>query len=54
MPCEVVLIRVDFFKIAAVAKETTKMLKIEKHKNYQSRLLAKQKFMKLNRNNTHI
>jgi hypothetical protein len=28
--------------------------KIEKHKNYHSRLLAKQKFMKLVRNNIHI
>ena len=28
--------------------------KIEKHKNDHSRLLAKQKFMKLDRNNIHI
>jgi hypothetical protein len=27
MPCEVVLSRVDFFKMAAVAMETTKTLK---------------------------
>ena len=26
MPCEVVLVRIDFFKMAAVAMETTKML----------------------------
>jgi hypothetical protein len=27
MPCEVVLLRVDFFKMAAIAMETAKMLK---------------------------
>jgi hypothetical protein len=27
MPCEVVLLRVDFFKMAAVAMEMAKMLK---------------------------
>jgi hypothetical protein len=27
MPCEVVLLRVNFFKISAVAMETAKMLK---------------------------
>jgi hypothetical protein len=27
MPCEVVLLRVDFFKMTAVAMETAKMLK---------------------------
>jgi hypothetical protein len=27
MPCEVVLLSVDFFKMAAVAMETAKMLK---------------------------
>jgi hypothetical protein len=27
MPCEVVLLRFDFFKMAAVAMETAKMLK---------------------------
>jgi hypothetical protein len=27
MPCEVVLLGVDFFKMAAVAMETVKMLK---------------------------
>jgi hypothetical protein len=55
MPCEVGLLRVDFFKMAAVAMETAKMLKkIEKHKNDHSRLLAEQKLMKLDRNNIHI
>ena len=55
MPCEVVPLRVDFFKMAAVAMETAKMLKKkEKHKNYHSRLLAKQKLMKPDRNNIHI
>jgi hypothetical protein len=45
MPCEVVPLRVDFFKM-------TKMLKKnEKHKNDHSRLLAEQKLMKLDRNN---
>jgi hypothetical protein len=55
MLCEVVPFRVDFFKMAAVAMETAKMLKkIEKHKNDHSRLLAEQKLMKLDRNNIHI
>jgi hypothetical protein len=27
MPCEIVLLRIDFFKMAAVAMETAKMLK---------------------------
>ena len=54
MPCEVVLLRVDFLKMAAVAMETAKMLKIEKHKNDHSRLLAEQKLMKHDRNNIHI
>jgi hypothetical protein len=55
MPCKVVLLRVDFFKMAAVAMETAKMLKTnEKHKNDHSRLLAEQKLMKLDRNNIHI
>jgi hypothetical protein len=42
MPCEVVLLRVGFFKMAAVAMETAKMLKKknEKHKNDHNRLLA--------------
>jgi hypothetical protein len=40
--------------MAAVAMETAKMLKNEKHKNGHSRLLAKQKLMKLVRNNIHI
>jgi hypothetical protein len=30
MPCEVVLLRVDFFKMAAVAMEMAKMLKNKK------------------------
>jgi hypothetical protein len=55
MPCEVVPLRVDFSKMAAVAMEMAKMLKKnEKHKNDHSRLLAKQKLMKLDRNNIHI
>jgi hypothetical protein len=55
MPCEVVPLRVDFSKMAAVAMETAKMLKKnEKHKNDHSRLLAKQKLMKLDRNNIHM
>jgi hypothetical protein len=55
MPCEVVPLRVDFSKMAANAMETDKMLKKnEKHKNDHSRLLAKQKLMKLGRNNIHI
>jgi hypothetical protein len=38
--------------MAAIAMETAKMLKkIEKHKNDHSRLIAKQKLMKLERNN---
>ena len=54
MPCEVVLLRVDFSKMAAIAMETAKMLKInEKHKNDHNRLLAKQKLMKLDRKNIH-
>jgi hypothetical protein len=54
MPCEVVLYRVDFFKMVAVAMETAKVLKKnEKHKNDHSRLLAEQKLMKLDRNNIH-
>jgi hypothetical protein len=40
--------------MAAVTKETAKMLKNEKHKKDHSRLLAKQKLMKLDRNNIHI
>jgi hypothetical protein len=40
--------------MAAVAMETAKMLKIETHKNYHSRLLAEQKLMKLDTNNIHI
>jgi hypothetical protein len=42
-------------KMAAVAMETAKMRKkIEKHKNDHSRLFAKQKWIKLDRNNIHI
>jgi hypothetical protein len=37
-----------------VAMETAKMLKIAKHKNDHSGLLAKQKLIKLVRNNIHI
>ena len=33
MPCEVVLVRVDFFKMAAVAMETAKNAKKLKNKN---------------------
>jgi hypothetical protein len=33
MTCEVVLLRVDFFKMAAVAMETAKMLKNLKTQN---------------------
>jgi hypothetical protein len=41
--------------MAAVAMETAKMLKKnEKHKNDHSGLLAKQKLMKLDRNNIHV
>ena len=43
-----------FFKMAAVAMETAKMLKNWKTQNDHSRLLAKQKLMKLDRNNIHI
>jgi hypothetical protein len=48
------LVPLRIFKMAAVAMETAKMLKIEKHKNDHSRLLAKQKLMKLDRNSIHI
>jgi hypothetical protein len=54
MPCEVVLSRVDFFKMATVAMQMAKMLNILKHKNDHSKLLAKQKLVKLDRNNIHI
>ena len=54
MPCEVVPLMVDFFKMAAVAMETAKILKNEKLKNDHSGLLAEQKLMKLDRNNIHI
>jgi hypothetical protein len=32
MPCEVVLLRVDFFKMAAIAMETAKMLPLQSNK----------------------
>jgi hypothetical protein len=55
MPCEGEPLRVYFSKMAAVAMEMSKMLtKNEKHKYDHSRLLAKQKLMKLDRNNIHI
>jgi hypothetical protein len=54
MPCEVVHLRGDFFKMAAVAMETAKMLKKMKNTNYHSRLLAKQNLMKLDKNKIHI
>ena len=55
MPCEVVHLRLDFFfKMAAVAMETAKMLKKMKNTNYHSRLLAKQNLMKLDKNKIHI
>jgi hypothetical protein len=54
MPCEVVHLRVDFFKMAAVAMETAKMLKKMKNTNDHSRLLAKQNLMKLDKNKIHI
>jgi hypothetical protein len=45
---------VDFFKMATVAMKMVKMLKKnEKHKKDHSRLLAKQKLMKFDRNNIH-
>jgi hypothetical protein len=46
--------RTDFFKMAAVAMETAKILKNEKLKNDHSGLLAEQKLMNLDRNNNHI
>jgi hypothetical protein len=33
MPCEVVLLRVDFFKMAAVAMEMAKMGKIQQQRH---------------------
>jgi hypothetical protein len=49
MTCEVVPLRVDFSKMAAVAVEMTTMLKKnEKHKNDHIRLPAKQKLRGLN------
>jgi hypothetical protein len=40
--------------MAAVAMEMAKMLKKKEKKDKNSRLLAKQKLMKLDRNNIHI
>jgi hypothetical protein len=55
MPCEVVLLRVDFFsKWLPLSWKWPKCEKFEKHKNDHSRLLAKQKLMKLDTNNLHI
>jgi hypothetical protein len=55
MPCEVVLRRVDFFQNGCRCHGNGKNAKkkIEKHKN-DHRLLAKQKLMKLDRNNIHL
>jgi hypothetical protein len=49
-----VQITFGILKMAAVAMEMAILLKIEKHKNDHSRLLAKQKLMTLDRNNIHI
>jgi hypothetical protein len=49
-----VQITFGILKMAAVAMEMAILLKIEKHKNDHSRLLAKQKLMTLDRNNSHI
>ena len=54
MPCEVVLLRVDFSKWLPLPWKRPKYKQIEKHKNDHSRLLAKQKLMKLYRKNIHI
>ena len=54
MPCEVVLLRGDFLKMATIAMETAKMLKNWKRINDHNRLLAEQKLMKLESNNIHI
>ena len=55
MPCEAVLIRVDFFQNSCRCHGNGQNVKkIEKHKNDHSRLLAEQKWMKLDRNNIHI
>ena len=55
MPFEAVLIRVDFFQNSCRCHGNGQNVKkIEKHKNDHSRLLAEQKWMKLDRNNIHI
>jgi hypothetical protein len=56
MPCEVVSLRVDFFQNGCRCHRNGQNAKKknEKHKNDHSRLLAKQKLMKLDRNNIHI
>jgi hypothetical protein len=42
MPCEVVLVRVDFFKMTAVAMDTAKMLK--KLKSTKIIIMVKKQF----------
>jgi len=55
MPCEVVLLRVDFFKMAAVAMEKAKMLKqMKSTKMITASYSPNRKLMKLDRNNIHI
>ena len=55
IPCEVVLLRVDFFQNGCRCHGNGKNAKIlKKNKNDDSRLLAEQKLMKLDRNNIHI
>jgi hypothetical protein len=54
MPYEVVPLRVDFFNGCRCHGNGQNAKKNEKHKNDHSRLLAKQKLMKLDRNNIHI
>jgi hypothetical protein len=55
MPCEVVLLSVDFFQNGCRCYGNGQNAKkLKKHKNDHSRLLAKQKLMKLDRNNIHI
>jgi hypothetical protein len=55
MPCEVVPLRADFFQNGCRCHGNGQNEKQnEKHKNDHSRLLAKQKLMKLDRNNIHM